>query len=168
MHMQRHYYQMFLLQVIDKAVMLGLSSRITQAVEQFGDRSHEPELADSLQDIERDFLQYVHRFRFTGVSGQLQAGEMYAQLRQVTGLDQLFQDLKAELDLAVSFLSLREAEKLVVLTTTGTLTAHDFASRMHAAVVTFMLAGQLLVFDFAFDCSHGWRSSGGFTAGSRR
>ena len=35
MHMQRHYYQLFLLGVVDKAVMLMLSSQISAAVEAF-------------------------------------------------------------------------------------------------------------------------------------
>lgn len=112
MHMQRHYYQMFLLQVIDKAVMLGLSSRITQAVHRFGERDQEADLTASLQDIERDFLKYVHRFRFTGVSGQLQATQIYEQLRRVMGLDAIFDDIKTELDTAVAFLSSREAERV--------------------------------------------------------
>jgi hypothetical protein len=110
MHMQRHYYQIFLLQVIDKAVMLGLSSRITKAVERFGDREHEAELSASLQDIERDFLQYVHRFRFTGVSGQLQPTELHSRLRAVMGLDEIFEDIRTELETAVAFLAAREAE----------------------------------------------------------
>lgn len=110
MHMQRHYYQIFLLQVIDKAVMLGLSSRITKAVERFGDREHEAELSASLQDIERDFLQYVHRFRFTGVSGQLQPTELHSRLRALMGLDEIFEDIRTELETAVAFLAAREAE----------------------------------------------------------
>ncbi|PZX22257.1 hypothetical protein LY44_02985 [Rhodobacter capsulatus] len=110
-HMQRHYYQMFLLQVIDKAMMLGLSSRITRAVARFDRTRSEPALSTGLQDIERDFLHYVHRFRFTGVSGQLQAGELYARLRGVMRLDAMFADIKSELETAVAFLSSREAER---------------------------------------------------------
>lgn len=110
MHMQRHYYQMFLLQVIDKAVMLGLSSRITQAVEHYSDVRMERDLSRTLQEIERDFLQYVHRFRFTGISGQLQAIELHAKLREVMGLDAMFNDIKGELETAVSFLSSRQSE----------------------------------------------------------
>lgn len=114
-HMQRHYYQMFLLQVIDKAVMLGFSSRITRAVERFDGKwsdDAETDLATDLQDIERVFLQYVHRFRFTGISGQLQASEINAQLRGVMRLDSIFSDIKTELETAVAFLSARETERL--------------------------------------------------------
>jgi hypothetical protein len=130
MHMQRHYYQMFLLQVIDKAVMLGLSSRITRAVERFGGRDKEAELSVALQDIERDFLQYVHRFRFTGVSGQLQATELHNKLREVMGLDAMFQDIKTELETAIGFLSARSdehateaAERLNIVASLGVVIA---------------------------------------------
>lgn len=118
MHMQRHYYQMFLLAVIDKATLLSLSSRISRAVGDFdakrskADRlaTAEADLADELQDIERDFLHYVHRFRFTGISGQLQPGEMFAQLRRRMALDEMFDDVQNELQTAVGFLSMRESE----------------------------------------------------------
>lgn len=130
MHMQRHYYQMFLLQVIDKAVMLGLSSRITRAVENFGRASQEADLSQYLQRIERDFLQYVHRFRFTGVSGQLQGIELHAKLRDVMGLDAMFQDIKSELETAVGFLASRQsdhateaAERLNIIATLGVVMA---------------------------------------------
>ncbi|NTT85941.1 hypothetical protein [Tabrizicola fusiformis] len=118
MHMQRHYYQMFLLAVVDKATLLSLSSRISRAVEDYdfdrtkGDRKAQAEadLSDRLQNIERDFLHYVHRFRFTGISGQLQAGEMFAQLRSRMALDEIFDDVQNELQTAVAFLSMRESE----------------------------------------------------------
>lgn len=117
-HMQRHYYQMFLLAIIDKATMLGLSSRISQAIEDYDiarsnlhdSPDRESVLSETMQDIERDFLHYVHRFRFTGISGQLQASEMFAQLRRVMQLDELFEDIKTELETAVNFLSSREAQ----------------------------------------------------------
>lgn len=137
-HMQRHYYQLFLLAVIDKAVILMLSSRISAAVEAF-DKARcnaaekagaESALSSTLQEIERDFLHYVHRFRFTGVSGQLQAGEMYDQIRAVMKLDAMFDDLRDELEMAVGFLSSREAqhateaaERLNVIATLGIVIA---------------------------------------------
>lgn len=119
MHMQRHYYQMFLLSVIDKSVMLGISSRISTAVEIF-DRTRstrvteavaEERLMNAMEEINKDFLHYVHRFRFTGISGQLQPSEMYAKLRAVMGLDVLFSDIRTELDTAVAFLSGRSEKR---------------------------------------------------------
>lgn len=111
MHMQRHYYQMFLLQVVERAVMLGFSSRITEAVRHYasgGKSDDEDKLSEALQRIEKDFLHFVHLFRFTGVSGQLQAGELFAQLRAVMRSDGLFQDIRTELETAVNFLTMRE------------------------------------------------------------
>ena len=118
-HMQRHYFQVFLLGVIEKAVLLNLSSQISQAVERHdvsrstdtGLEDAETALSAAMQAIERDFLHYLHRFRFTGVSGQLQAGEMFAQLRSVMRLDALFADIRAELASAVGFLAARESQR---------------------------------------------------------
>lgn len=137
-HMQRHYYQLFLLNVIDKVVMLHLSSRTSDAVERHDIQRLNPKtretaesaLSDAIQEIERAFLHYVHRFRFTGVSGQLQPTEMHAQLRAVMNLNAMFDDLRTELDTAVSFLATREAEhateaseRLNVIATLGVVLA---------------------------------------------
>lgn len=119
MHMQRHYYQMYLLAVVDKSVMLNISSRISHAVEVYDsarssretEASAEDRLMEDMEEINRDFLHYVHRFRFTGISGQLQPSEMYAQLRAIMKLDVLFDDIRTELDTAVNFLSGRSEKR---------------------------------------------------------
>ena len=136
MHMQRHYYQLYLMCVIDKSVLLSLSSRISEAVKAYDHNrlgrierlTAEERLANEMQEIEREFLHYVHRFRFTGISGQLQPSEMYAQLRSVMKLDELYDDIKNELETAVSFLNMREerrsadaAERLNVIATIGVI-----------------------------------------------
>jgi hypothetical protein len=56
-------------------------------------------------------LHYIHRFRFTGVSNQMQPQEMFAQLRNVMRLGEIFDDLKDELTTATNFLSLRSAQR---------------------------------------------------------
>lgn len=107
-HIQRHYFQIMLLAQVDLAVMLSLSSRITGLIKRYETASAartdaENALAQGMQDAERDFLHYVHRFRFTGVSNQLQPSEMYQKLRNAMKLDTLFEDVKAELETTVNF-----------------------------------------------------------------
>ncbi len=116
-HMRRHYYQMFLIAHLELAALLSLSSRITRAVadweqEHAKDRDDaERNLSKRLQNVEHDFLQFLHRFRFTGVSNQLQAAEMFDLLRDRMRLKPIFQDLKDEITTATEFLSTRAAER---------------------------------------------------------
>jgi hypothetical protein len=113
-HMRRHYFQLMLVAQIELAAMLSFSSRISGAVADFEDEpareDAEERLSARLNIIERDMLQYVHRFRFTGVSGQLQPQEMFAQLRQVMRLDAIYADLKDELTMATQFLAMRATQ----------------------------------------------------------
>jgi hypothetical protein len=121
MHMRRHYFQLMLLAQLELAVMLGFSSRITLAisdyeeeVRQFGLGGAEAKLETRLHAIEREFLHYVHRFRFTGLSNQLQPSEMFSQLRSVMGLDAIYNDLKEELTTATEFMFSRSDQRRAV------------------------------------------------------
>lgn len=110
-HMRRHYFQMMLLAQFELAALLGLSGRISRAV-----ATHDPcragdGLERSLQYIEEDFLQFVHRFRFTGVSNQLQAQELFDRLRTQMRLPAIYADVKDELTTATSFLAMRSAAR---------------------------------------------------------
>jgi len=117
-HMRRHYFQLMLLAQIERAVMLALSARITHAITEYDsiraakERSDaETRLEVALQQVEHDFLQYVHRFRFTGVSDQVQPTELFDQLRQRMRLPQLYLDIKDELTTATNFLALRSQKR---------------------------------------------------------
>jgi hypothetical protein len=119
LHMRRHYFQMMLIIQLERATMLDFSSRITHAVTQFSGDLHAPSADDAaqitlqkqMQQIERDFLSYTHRFKFTGISSQQQAIEMYDQMRDVTALDQLYEDIKNELTTATQFLFSVQSER---------------------------------------------------------
>jgi hypothetical protein len=119
LHMRRHYFQMMLIIQLERATMLDFSSRITHAVTQFSGDLHarstdhvaQITLQKQMQQIERDFLSYTHRFKFTGISSQQQAVEMYDQMRSVTALDQLYEDIKNELTTATQFLFSVQSER---------------------------------------------------------
>lgn len=105
-HFRRHYFQMALMAHMEFASLLATSSRITNAVrEKFcdGDKTRIAEgFTDDLLAIQQDFLEFSHLFRFTGVSSQLQPGEMYAMWRKSLRLDDIYEDVKDELDTASS------------------------------------------------------------------
>ena len=106
-HMRRHYYQMMLLSQFELGAMLSFSSRISHAVEEYARDRSEEEFAAALSEIEHDFLQYVHRFRFTGLTGQLQGIELLDMLRKHMRLNIIYDDLREEVTTANDFLAAR-------------------------------------------------------------
>jgi hypothetical protein len=101
-HMRSHYRQMATLCVLEFATLLMLSSRLSRAA---ADRAAAPDRAaadrafrKAAVDIEAAFLDFTHAVRFTGVSSQLQAREMFDRLRAAMGLDRLYDDVRREID----------------------------------------------------------------------
>jgi hypothetical protein len=113
-HFCRHYFQMGLILHMEFASLLAVSSRISGAVRQLhkkltdkSDRNDAPAYARfsrSMIGIEQGFLEALHLFRFTGLSNQIQPREMYEAWRKTLGMDEMFSDLKDELDAATQFL----------------------------------------------------------------
>lgn len=117
-HVRRHYFQLMLLCQLERTTLLSISSRITRAVAAYEKENSltdggkaEEHLENRLEQIEHDLLQYAHRFRFTEVSGQLQAREIYRQLREHIGLSELYREIRDELDTATGFLATRNQKR---------------------------------------------------------
>lgn len=106
-HFRRHYFQMVLLANIEFAALLATSSRISAAIDALSKSTDRQEgkrrFGKSLELIEEDFLEFVHRYRFTGVSNQIQPTELFELLRKNMRLNGLFEDVKAEIEAAVTF-----------------------------------------------------------------
>lgn len=119
-HFRRHYFQMLLLANMEFASLLATSSRISMAVDKLTQASERRDgetaqqkaesgvramarFGHDLQEIQEDFLRFVHRFRFVGVSNQIQPTEIFDQLRGVMKLERLYADVKDELMAAVGF-----------------------------------------------------------------
>lgn len=116
-HVRRHYFQMGLLLHFECVSLLAFSRAITGAADdyQVGLRAAERRernaghallaetdaafdaFAERLRGAQSDFLQFAHRFHFTGVSSQMQAGKLFDMWRERLGLPALFADLQAEL-----------------------------------------------------------------------
>lgn len=133
-HFRRHYTQLALIARFQMAAMLSFSSQITCAVER-RDRAlarakttvkiHEDFAGDVLA-IQDAFLTFTHRFYFTGVSSQLQPGEMYDRWKKVLGLEAVYAELKREIDSAVDSVrahqnlsSAKNSEKLAAFAAFG-------------------------------------------------
>lgn len=112
-HFRRHYFQMGLMLHMEFAGLLSTSSRITGAVSGLaaGEREDgepmeraERKFRDTMIQIERDFLRFVHLFHFTGLSNQIQPNELFLKWRHALGVDRIFADLEKEIETATQFL----------------------------------------------------------------
>lgn len=112
-HFRRMYFQLMLLSVFEFGTLVEFSSRVSRALARH-ERVGEPlpdEFRKSLLKIHQDFLAYVHRFRFTGVSNQVQPRELHDSIRREMGLGTLYEDVRGEIEAASSFLRAQEAER---------------------------------------------------------
>lgn len=121
-HMRRHYRQMYFIVQLEFAALLMISSRLSEAAKQ---KNEEAKFRRRIIEIEKDFLDFTHRYRFTGVSNQLQARELFEKLRKSIELDQLYDDVQAELhqarELALALDQREESQAASNLTEVATL-----------------------------------------------
>ncbi len=113
-HFRRHYALLSLIARFEMTALLAISSRLTNAVIRLEQRGDERAFEQDVIEIQGQFLNFVHRFRFSGVSSQLQAGEMFDRWRASLGLEAMYQDVRQEVDTAfqrvTALLQKREAE----------------------------------------------------------
>lgn len=118
-HFRRHYFQMGLMLHMEFAGLLATSSRITEAVRDYnkdagkpGERDADGAFGETIIAIERDFLKFMHLFHFTGLSNQIQANELFLKWRRALGIDQMFADVRDEIEAATKFvLALEQREE---------------------------------------------------------
>jgi hypothetical protein len=165
-HFRRHYFQMGLLANMELASLLATSSRISEAVHGLSSRlsgasreernEQRRRFREEMVGIEEDFLEFVHLFRFTGVSNQIQPTELFDRWRASLRLEPIYEDVKSELDTATHFVlaeeQARQAEQAQDLANRQTKLA-EVANRLaeFAAVgvvygLALALAGANLVF----------------------
>jgi hypothetical protein len=134
-HMRRHYFQMGLLANFELATLLAFSTRISRAVAHYEPRSVSAEQFEEwMQAIEDEFLQFVHRFRFTGVSNHIQGQKLFDLWRRHLRLKEIFDDLHTEITSATQYLFNRAAsrtaqsgQRLSVIATLGVIGGLAFA-----------------------------------------
>ncbi|WP_321337176.1 hypothetical protein [Breoghania sp.] len=162
-HFRRMYFQMMLLTQLEFAAYITFSSRISGAVsnaEKNGSGGFASKrFRERILAIEEEFMEFVHQFRFTGVSNQIQAQELYGKIREQMRLTELFQDVKAELETATSYIfaktqfeQAKAAERLNVMLTIVAVVGLAFA----AVSTTLFFDGGVVTKDGAFNL-YGWR-----------
>lgn len=110
MHFRRHYFQMGLLLHFENVSLLAFSRAISEAAWEYqkaqqGDEATAFKAFDArIRQIDRDFLQFTHRFHFTGVSNQTQAMALFKMWKKLLGLPELYADLVEELRAAREYL----------------------------------------------------------------
>lgn len=136
-HFRRQYFQMVLLAHFEMAALLTYSNWVSLAIERFssdttqhgkhvGLRSRS--FADCLFHIQEEFLDFIHRFRFTGVSNQMQALEMYRRMRDHLNLRELYGEVKDELHSATEYLqALKQNAQAEAANTLGEIAAFAVA-----------------------------------------
>ena len=112
-HFRRHYEKLALVARFEQVSLLGYSFRLTQLVKQLNDRPEGRKLdgksegrkkfRNEVRDLHENFLEFTHRFRFTGITSQIQGREMFAKWRQSLSLDLLYVDVKNEVASAAQF-----------------------------------------------------------------
>lgn len=133
-HMRRHYFQLGLLAHLELASLLGLSSRISSVVMEYHpSRDDEKKLEDAMRTIQAEYLQFLHRFRFTGASNHVQAQAITDLWRRHLRLPEVFKDLHEEITSATDYLFNRATsrgaetvERLQVLGILGLMLALTF------------------------------------------
>ncbi len=98
-HVRRHYRQMQHLCLLEFATLLSISQRLCTALDLRDGDGHRAFRQEILQ-TQSDFMDFTHRFHFTGVSNQLQARELFDRFRDSMELDARYAEIKAELDSA--------------------------------------------------------------------
>lgn len=107
-HFRRHYFQIGLVVNVELASMLALSSRISAAVEGRHRDDSSNRFRAAMVEIQRDFSELTHRYLFRGLSNQLQPTELLARWRKVLRLDDIYEDVKSEIQSSLQFLDAQE------------------------------------------------------------
>lgn len=117
-HFRRQYAQLALISRLEFSALLAFSSRLTEMVAKLDDSGRTEKARENfdgaLRKLQEDFLSFTHRFRFTGVSSQIQPSEMFEKFRTSLGLDGLYADVKDEIQSAVDLSATLRAEREAV------------------------------------------------------
>lgn len=146
-HWRRHYAQLSLIARFEMTALLAVSSRISKAVKALDESNDEAAFDRRIMEIQHYFLRFVHQFRFTGVTSQLQGAEMYDKWRETLHLDALFVDVKTELDTATAAVIARQQLAEASAAKKLAESANDLAgaSNRLAMVASIGIAGGLIV-----------------------
>ncbi len=108
-HMQTMYYQMAVISLAQRASVLRFSyevNLITNALE----KGENP--SKKIQDLYKNYIQFINKLNFREITSQLQGIEMYEQFHKVMNLDAEIKALDEEISELHSYVSMVESSSL--------------------------------------------------------
>ena len=113
-HTRRHYRHMQHVCLLEFATLLGISQDLCQAVDERNKKrlagEDDPKFGAKIIETQSSFMDFTHKYHFTGVSNQLQAREMFDKMRSSMELDARYAEIRAELASATE-LALAEEQR---------------------------------------------------------
>ena len=100
---RRHYRHMQHLCLLEFAAIVGISQRLYQAVNRRNSCKFmlcEWKFRSAILHLQKKFMDFTHRYRFTGVSNDLHIGELFSRFRKSMKLDGMYKETKEELESA--------------------------------------------------------------------
>lgn len=101
-HFRRHYADLTLVVRLELSALLALSRQLTELIRKTTDPKDQDQREEGITDLQDQFLDFSHRYRFTGASSQVQPTELLHMLRRALGLDQLFAEVRDEIESAAT------------------------------------------------------------------
>ena len=90
-HMKSMYYQMALIMLFQKAMLLKFAFDVDEISKKFLDKKHR-ELIHEGSKLQGDFIKFVNQYWFAEVTPQEQGIEMYNKWREIMSLDELYEN----------------------------------------------------------------------------
>jgi hypothetical protein len=107
-HSQRHYFQLFLLAQVQHAALLVFSDQLAEAVEQEDDTNYHRDISR----IAREFARFIDRLWVGELTNQIQGSELFARLVAQMRSEQLFSQVKEEINYVYQYLANERAEEM--------------------------------------------------------
>lgn len=108
-HMRSMYYQMAVLCLVQRASVLRFAyevSNITSLLNVSGD------VNSRIQDLYKNYIEFINKIYFREVTSQLQGIEMYNQFQEVMNLNKEVRDLDGEIQELHNYVSMDEQSRL--------------------------------------------------------
>lgn len=104
-HFRRHYFQLVMITLLHKVALLSLSERLAEALER-------PDFAGEAETVQRQVLNFTHRYWFEEISAQIQAHELFSMLRDQLRTRALYAQLSQEVREATARLAGARQDRL--------------------------------------------------------
>jgi len=95
-HMKSMYYQIALIIIFQRAMLLRFSEEITELTERFEEENF-PDLREEASKLHGDFIRFINKYWFIDVTPQEQGIEIYSQWMSLLNIEKLFNEIQREI-----------------------------------------------------------------------